>query len=159
MDQDGEVPDIAHIKRGERKPNPKIVSRICEEMGVPPSQTLYVGDSIISDIGMAKEAGAWTAWAEYGTHYDPVSWDKLVRITHWTAEDVRRVKQARERYGHSLPDAVLQTGFSDIVGYFAFSDQATMNRASHGQEELHHGPRDPSPVPLPEPECGDFGGA
>jgi HAD superfamily hydrolase (TIGR01662 family) len=122
MAQDSEAPDIAHIKREERKPNPRIVTRVCSEMGIAPAQTLYVGDSIVSDIGMAKEAGAWTAWAEYGTHYDPSSWDKLVRITHWTAEDVRRVKQAREKYGRSLPDVILHTAFSDILKHFNFLD-------------------------------------
>jgi phosphoglycolate phosphatase len=53
---------VAYLPREERKPNPRVVVDICRGMGVPPSQTLYVGDSLIRDIGMAKEAGAWAAW-------------------------------------------------------------------------------------------------
>jgi len=88
-------------------------------MRVPLSETLYIGDSIVRDIGMAKEAGAWAAWARYGTEYDPKHWETLVRVTHWTEDDVERAKQDKTRLGGTKPDQVLSL-FADVLEHFDF---------------------------------------
>jgi phosphoglycolate phosphatase-like HAD superfamily hydrolase len=59
---------VHYLPFGEHKPNPKVVSDICGPLKVSPCTAVYVGDSISRDIGMAKAAGLWAAWAEYGTH-------------------------------------------------------------------------------------------
>lgn len=100
----------------ERKPDPRILRDICHDFRVPAAQGVYVGDSIARDIGMAKQAGFWAAWAQYGTRYEPSMWQKLVRITHWSAEDVARAEAARVRYGSTRPDQTLAQ-FSDIMAY------------------------------------------
>lgn len=82
-----------------RKPNPEVLLDICKDERVSPHRTLYIGDSIPRDIG-AKSAGVWSAWAEYGTKYDRKLWDQLVRITHWTTEDVKRAEEAQRKYGN-----------------------------------------------------------
>ncbi|MGI0491646.1 HAD family hydrolase [Alkalinema pantanalense CENA528] len=52
---------------GLSKPDPQLLQQACTEIGVPPSQTLVVGDSA-ADIELAKRAGAagaigvWGAW-------------------------------------------------------------------------------------------------
>jgi phosphoglycolate phosphatase len=111
------VRQVRLIKHDERKPDPRVLLDISRDMEVPLSETLYVGDSIVRDIGMAKEAGAWAAWAKYGTEFDPKHWGTLVRITHWTDEDVERAQRDKERLGSTKPDVVL-SNFSDVLEYF-----------------------------------------
>jgi phosphoglycolate phosphatase len=116
---------VFFLSQEDRKPNPRVLLDICSQMRVPPDRTLYVGDSLINDIAMAKEAGAWSAWAEYGRHYDPSDWARLVRITHWSPIDVARAQEARERYGHIEPDLILFHGFAEILSHFRFEPPRT----------------------------------
>jgi FMN phosphatase YigB (HAD superfamily) len=108
------VRDVRLINHDERKPDPRVLREISQDIGVPLSETLYVGDSIVRDIGMAKLAGAWAAWAKYGTLFDRKHWEALVRVTHWSAEDVERAKAESARLGATSPDFVLDR-FSDIL--------------------------------------------
>jgi phosphoglycolate phosphatase len=112
--------EVRYLGQDERKPDPRVIADICSEFAVPPSQTLYVGDSISRDIGMAREIGAFSAWAEYGTKFDERLWHRLVRVTHWTAEDVARAQAAQARYGDTKPDVVLRTSFAEILDHFDF---------------------------------------
>jgi len=111
---------VRYLTRGERKPNPSILLEICRHIGVSPQQTLFVGDSIALDMGMAKEAGVWAAWAQYGTDYEPDLWNQLVRITHWTEDDVRRSQEASLRFKDLSPDAILTHSLGDIFKSFTF---------------------------------------
>lgn len=126
--------EVTRLRQNERKPDPRVLFDICRGMGVEPKRTLYVGDSIARDIGMAKEAGARTAWAEYGNRYDPALWDRLVRITHWSAEDVERTQAAKERYGHTLPDVTLHESFAEISLHFSFEPTKNLERADRGEK-------------------------
>ena len=76
-------------------------------------------DSISRDVGMAKSAGAWAAWAKYGTVYDRSLWPRLVRVTHWTPDDVERAKRADDLLGKTKPDVVLDR-FDEILEQFDF---------------------------------------
>lgn len=52
-----------HLYTGEpdlRKPNPAIFTKICDDMGYTPEQTLSIGDQVHSDIIPAKAAGLRT---------------------------------------------------------------------------------------------------
>jgi hypothetical protein len=40
---------------------------------------------------MAERAGVVSAWAKFGSSYDPKLWSQLVRVTHWTEHDVEPV--------------------------------------------------------------------
>jgi len=112
--------EVRYLGQDERKPDPRVIADICAEFAVPPSKTLYVGDSISRDIGMAREAGAFSAWAEYGTRFDQRLWHRLVRVTHWTAEDVARAQAAQARYGDTKPDVVLRRSFAEVLEHFDF---------------------------------------
>jgi phosphoglycolate phosphatase len=111
---------VRRLSAGERKPDPQVLLDICRDYDVPVDATLYVGDSISRDIGMARAAGVWSAWAKYGTMYDPAYWRTLVRVTHWTADDVARAQKAEEMYGASKPDVVLNQGFDELLEHFSF---------------------------------------
>lgn len=103
----------------DRKPNPQTLIDICSQYDVIPSDALYVGDSLVRDIYMAKRAGLHSAWAKFGTLYDKALWPKLVRVTHWTEADVKREAILKERSWGTEPDCVLDR-FSDVTRYFEF---------------------------------------
>lgn len=109
--------ELVEVDRAIHKPDPRILRQICSRFSVQPSRALYVGDSLSRDIAMAKRAGMRSAWAKYGTSHDPEDWAMLVRITHWTEEDVARVEDARRRWGHVVPDVELEK-FESIKEHF-----------------------------------------
>ena len=51
---------------------------------------------------MAKQAGVTAIWArEY--------WAYLVKITHWTDEDISREKDLKAKFGDILPDYAIDS--------------------------------------------------
>jgi len=108
---------LIHLGEDQRKPNPEILERICTDFGVLPGETVYVGDSLSRDMGMAREAGAVAAWAQYGTHFDPRAWQRLVRVSHWSSEDVRHAETTRKQYADLVPDIVLKHSFSELFDH------------------------------------------
>ena len=103
------------VPQDERKPNPALIADICQREGVDISRTFYVGDSIVRDMAMARNAGAVAIWARYGIKYDLSHWEYLVKITHWTDEDVRREKDLRAKYADVRPDHAVDS-FGAIRG-------------------------------------------
>jgi len=102
-----------------RKPDPDVIQDICNDFGVAPERTLYVGDSLSRDIWMANQAKSHSAWAHYGTIFDAENWTKLVRVTHWTEQDVQREKLLKDRATTAKPDVELTT-FEELLRYFQF---------------------------------------
>jgi FMN phosphatase YigB (HAD superfamily) len=117
----GALARVRMLGPSQRKPDARVLLDICANQAVAPEHTLYVGDSISRDIGMAKAAGTWAAWAKYGTKYDAWRWEKLVRITHWTPEDVARARRSQELFGDVRPDVTLETSFAEILNHFDFA--------------------------------------
>ena len=102
-----------------RKPDPSVLSEICEAHRVSLLHTLYVGDSMTRDVAMAKGAGVHAAWARYGCAFNPGDWKKLVRVTHWTAEDVARETRLKEEYRDVRADVELDS-FGELLEFFDF---------------------------------------
>ena len=100
---------VTIVPRDERKPNPRLLTDICRREGVKPTSTYYVGDSLVRDIAMAKQAGVTAIWARYGTRYDPACWVDLIKITHWTDEDVIREKALKAKYGGVVADYAIDS--------------------------------------------------
>jgi 2-haloalkanoic acid dehalogenase type II len=50
------------------KPHESIFQRLCEAMGVPPENILYVGDSRLADVTGSKNAGMHAAWVNRGSN-------------------------------------------------------------------------------------------
>jgi phosphoglycolate phosphatase len=109
---------IRLVPRTERKPNPRLVYDICDREGVKRERTWYVGDSLTRDIAMARAAGVHAVWAKYGTVYDKGLWESLVRITHWTDEDVARELELRKVFEKVQPDFVIDS-FAGILPLMA----------------------------------------
>jgi FMN phosphatase YigB (HAD superfamily) len=102
---------VTVLPREERKPNPSLILDICRHEGVEPANTYYLGDSLVRDIAMANNAGVNSIWARYGTQYDPTCWSYLVKVTHWTNEDVEREKDLKARFGGVKPDYTIDSLF------------------------------------------------
>jgi phosphoglycolate phosphatase len=105
---------IKIIPKSKRKPNPHLLLDICHQEGVQPSHTYYIGDSLTRDVSMAKTAGVIAVWARYGTKFDRGLWNKIVRVTHWTKEDVSREVELGKLYSHIQPDYTID-GFADLI--------------------------------------------
>lgn len=109
---------IDFIPKNERKPNPALLQHICHSEGIRLSDAYYVGDSLSRDVSMAKTAGVTAVWARYGTGYERSLWDILVRVTHWTDEDVAREAELRTLYSDIQPDHTIDrfVDLLDILG-------------------------------------------
>lgn len=114
------VNDVRILALHERKPDIRVMLEICATSGISPAETLYVGDSITRDIGMANAAGAHSAWAKYGTKYDVTAWESLVRVTHWSPEDVERAKHAVTLYGNAWPEVTLEESMEELLNHYEF---------------------------------------
>ena len=53
---------------GISKPNPKLYQRACEEVGVQPRETMYVGDNPTQDVDPANALGMITVHVRRGRH-------------------------------------------------------------------------------------------
>lgn len=102
-----------------RKPDPAVIEDICSSFGVAPNKTLYVGDSMTRDISMAVMAGTHSALAIYGGSCPPELWQQLVRITHWTDQDVLAEQRLKTEYEHIKPDIELQK-FAQLLDSYDF---------------------------------------
>jgi len=105
---------IETVPRSERKPNPALLVDICSREGVSLQDAWYIGDSLSRDMLMARQAGVTAVWAEYGTRYDHNLWATLVKITHWTDEDVARDAELRSQARAVQVDFTLHA-FSDLL--------------------------------------------
>ncbi|WP_156898637.1 HAD hydrolase-like protein [Bradyrhizobium erythrophlei] len=52
--------------------------------------TAYIGDSLAKDVKMARAAGCFAIWAKYGVSKDEDMYAKLVKISHWSEDDIAR---------------------------------------------------------------------
>ncbi|WP_412775670.1 HAD family hydrolase [Thalassospira lucentensis] len=105
------VTELAHE---DRKPAPHVLQSICEDLGISPQNTAYIGDSIAKDIVMAKNANVFAIWAKYGTEVAPELYSKLVRISHWTEADVAREVRLKENAQGVEPDLTVLSFFEAV---------------------------------------------
>ena len=55
---------------GVNKPDPSIFRRALDLIGAQPSETVFVGDNPVNDIGGARAVGMRTAWIRHGREWD-----------------------------------------------------------------------------------------
>jgi phosphoglycolate phosphatase-like HAD superfamily hydrolase len=87
-DYDTTVPVVIEVSSEIRKPNPAFIAPLLEALGIEGTQMVYVGDSIVRDVQMARRIGAVDVYAQYGTRVDPTLTNELRKITYWTSHDV-----------------------------------------------------------------------
>lgn len=101
------------IGRGRLKPDPQILNQIIEEVGATVETSTYVGDSLYKDVAMAKDAGVFGVWAEYGEARGQPGYDFLREVSHWTPEDVEKDRLLKAK--DVVADAILREGFFELV--------------------------------------------
>jgi phosphoglycolate phosphatase-like HAD superfamily hydrolase len=80
-----EVVVLPHLK-----PDPRGIALILERFGVSSENCVYVGDSKIKDIPMARAAGVRDVFAAYGCKRSSTAYDLLRSVSHWSDEDIAR---------------------------------------------------------------------
>jgi hypothetical protein len=64
---------------------------------------------------MAKRAGVYSIWAAYGTHHDPRLYADLVRVSHWTPDEVAREKRLSAEAKAIRPDFIAISSFDEVL--------------------------------------------
>jgi HAD-hyrolase-like len=100
------------------KPNKDILLSIIDHVGAKVEDCVYVGDSLVKDVAMAKDAGVSDVWAKYGLTQDTDAYQLLREVTHWSAADVEREKKISER--EIKPSIELSTSYSELLDSFKF---------------------------------------
>jgi phosphoglycolate phosphatase len=105
---------VRELSNHQTKPNPGVLAEICSTEGVPVEAAAYVGDSVARDMLMAKRAGVFAIWAAYGATHDPSHYSALVRVSHWTSEEIVREKQLQQDAKSVSPDYIARYRFSEV---------------------------------------------
>ena len=108
-----------YTPKGELKPNPAVLRDIVEEVDAPIENTIYVGDSLMKDIAMAKDSGITDVFAQYGVAQHREAYELLRQVTHWSEKDVERERRIHER-AEVKPNFTLVNNFSEILNMFDF---------------------------------------
>jgi len=109
---------IKTLPMTDKKPNPQALQDILAFNNILSENAYYVGDSISKDILMAKKANVKSIWAQYGAIHDNVTYQKLVRVSHWTAEDIAKENKLKDEVSDIKPDMVIRKSFSEVLGLF-----------------------------------------
>lgn len=115
-----------HTPEGVWKPEAAVLLGILGELGARPDQTLYVGDSLVKDVVMARAAGVVDVFARYGLVMEHAGYALLRKLTHWSPAMV--AQSERTTAEDLVPSHVLERGFSELLERFelgAFTPGAT----------------------------------
>lgn len=106
---------VTELGNHQQKPDPTVLLEICSKESVSPSEVGYVGDSVARDILMANRAGVFSIWAKYGAQHDRDDYARLVRISHWTDEDVEREIRLKEEARGVAPSFIAKNSFREVL--------------------------------------------
>ena len=106
---------VVELRRHQTKPDPSVLLEICSAEGFSISETAYIGDSMARDVLMAKRAGVYAIWAAYGAGHDEAKYAKLVRISHWTEDDIETEKKLKEEAAKVRPEFTAYESFSEVL--------------------------------------------
>lgn len=112
-----------HVPRGEVKPNPDILASILRELQCGADDAVYVGDSLMKDVAMAKDAGVLDIHAAYGEAQRRPEYELLRRVSHWPDSTVA---QEQLLIGNPLiePTISLREGFYEILPFLGLGEIA-----------------------------------
>jgi len=70
---------------------------VLDQLGIQPTEAIYVGDSLTKDILLAQACGVHDVLARYGRKYDERNYAELAKITYWTSAEIEEDKKLRTR--------------------------------------------------------------
>lgn len=106
----------------ELKPNPQLLLDIISSIGATPEECVYIGDSKMKDIDMAKNANVSDVFARYGNQHfedNKEGYELLRAVTHWTSADVERERLIAEKKLGEEPTYIADK-FADLLDFFEF---------------------------------------
>jgi FMN phosphatase YigB (HAD superfamily) len=112
---------VTELTHHQAKPDPAVLLEICAAEGASNREAAYVGDSIARDVLMARRANVFSIWAAYGAEHNPTLYSQLVRISHWTSEDVEREQELKRDAMTIRPDYIAHTSFREVIAALAFT--------------------------------------
>ena len=104
-----------YTPKGSKKPDPHVLNAIIGELSLNKADCVYIGDSLMKDVAMAKDCGVEDVWAKYGQAHKRREYKLLQDVTHWTQEEVKREQIIQERE-HVDPTHALEISFSGNSG-------------------------------------------
>lgn len=108
------------------KPDKSMLLKIIKDAKARPNHCVYLGDNLVKDIQMAKDAGVLDIFAKYGHSQKNSNEYKLLKeVTHWTPKDVKIESEATP--AKILPTIVLDGGISEIFSYIDFEKFSEIN--------------------------------
>ena len=107
------------LAHGHKKPDSTILNEIIAEYNYSKDEILYIGDSLIKDISMAKDIGIIDVHAAYGSSHNKVEYELLKKVTHWTDAEVKKESETTTK--HIVPTYVLKASFSELLDKFDFN--------------------------------------
>lgn len=102
---------VHELPREYEKPDPRGLLRICESLGVKPSEVLVVGDNESKDVKLAQKVGALDCWAEYGTW---ISAEYRERLSVISAPSATR-RHLQQQPGDGCKPTVRLSNFEQIL--------------------------------------------
>jgi phosphoglycolate phosphatase len=120
---------VVELSHHQAKPNPDVLREICVNEGIPAESAAYVGDSVARDMLMAKRAGVFAIWAAYGAEHNAALYGALVRISHWTSDEVAREQILRDEAKAIQPDYVAWSSFAEVGIALGISSTRAGSRA------------------------------
>ena len=123
--EDFPMEKVVELSHHQRKPDSTVLLEICADIGVVPSQAAYIGDSMARDVLMANNADVFAIWAAYGSRHGKNDYEKLVRVSHWSSEDVAREKNLMVQAQHVKPDYIAEHGLCDLLELFSIKTEGS----------------------------------
>ncbi len=78
------------LEHYELKPSGAGFQRILDNINVDIRNVYALGDSVAKDLAPAAPLGCQTIWAKYGTRFEKRNFDTLVKVTPWSADQIRK---------------------------------------------------------------------
>lgn len=110
---------VSELPANELKPNPTVLVDIAGRENTPLGLTCYVGDSLAKDVLMARQAGCFAIWAKYGSFANDKMYSDLIRISHWTDEDISREREYARKAEYVRADLVLEDSIAEMLPIIA----------------------------------------
>lgn len=115
---------VVELSHHQIKPDPDVLIEICAREEFAPEDSAYVGDSMARDILMAKRGKVFSIWAKYGAQHSEEEYARLVRVSHWTPDEVERERRLREETKGIMPDFIAEQSFTEVLGAIGLSNRA-----------------------------------
>jgi len=121
-----------HTPKGHTKPDPTVLMGILVEVGVGPEDAVYIGDSLMKDVAMAKAASVRDVWAKYGGAQHRPEYELLRRVSHWP--DVAVNQEKRLTQTEVKPTFQLDTSFGQLLDLFTFEQYTDRTKEAVSQK-------------------------